>query len=395
MQQNLRSGVVTAACGRFHMFDQARELVRNGLLHTLITDYPRSHSAAFGVPPERVRPLLFNGIVKYGIQSLPLPGGVRSGLARGIHSAFSRRVSGMLPPDMRHFIGLSSFSLEALQVCRERGVTCAVDHGSLHQRLDRDLVLEEARRWGVEPPQDTSPQWLIDKQDREFGLADQVYVLSSAAARSLVRAGIRSDKLFVNPCGVDVSTFAPGSKPDGTFRVLQVGAISLRKGVLDLLEAFRMARLVEAQLTFVGGGLAASGLTHSIAAQSVGDVEFLEPVPQAQLRHHYHRSSVFVLASIADGFGMVVPQAMACGLPVIVTENVGASDLVRDGVNGFIVPIRSPHLIAERLRQLRDDTALARRMGEAAASTVRSGHTWADYGARLASFLTRSGAGDR
>ncbi len=373
------------------MFDQARELAAHGLLHSLITDYPRSHPARFGVDATRVQPLLLNGVFKQAIQRIRPLRHWQPSFARIIHSAFSKRVARMLPEDMHYFIGLSSFCLEAIIYCRDRSVECAVDHGSLHQRLERKLVRDESSRWGVDPPPDLSPQWLIDKQDLEFERANHVFVLSSAAARSLVQEGVHPEKIFVNSCGVDVSAFSPGHKTDSTFRVIQVGAISLRKGVPDLLEAFYQARLPNSKLTLVGGRLVGSGLERMLRGRPSADIEFLEPVPQDQLRHCYQRSSVFVLASVADGFGMVVPQAMACGLPVIVTENVGASDLVRDGVNGFVVPIRSPHLIAERLRELHGNPELARRMGEAAAQTVRTGFTWSDYGDRLAAFLDRQG----
>jgi glycosyltransferase involved in cell wall biosynthesis len=78
---------------------------------------------------------------------------------------------------------------------------------------------------------------------------------------------------------------------------------------------------------------------------------------------------------------------MACGLPVIVTENVGARDLVEEGKNGFVVPIRSPEAIAERLRFLYQNPEVARSMGEHARATVLDGYSWQDYGDRLASFV--------
>lgn len=384
--------VVTAACGRFHMFDQARELAAQGLLHTLFTDYPRSHPGRFGVPTDRVASFLANGLVKQGLMRLPLAHRLLPLMLPSIHSAFSRRMARRLPRDAGFFIGLSSFCLEALRVCRERGILCAVDHGSLHQRTERALVLEEARRWGVAAPADLSPQWLIDMQAAEFEVADHVFVLSRAAQRSMVEQGVPADKLVRNPCGVSLDTFFPGDKQDATFRVIQVGALSIRKGVGDLLEAFQRARLPQAELCFVGGGRAASGLDGVFERYRGLNVRLYEPVPQVQLRQHYLRCSVFVLASVADGFGMVVAQAMACGLPVIVTENVGASDLVEDGVNGFVVPIRSPELIAQRLQQLHDDPALVRRMGQAAALSVSAGYTWRDYGQRLTNFLRRQEA---
>jgi glycosyltransferase involved in cell wall biosynthesis len=387
MPDRLANQVVTAACGRFHMFDQARELAAHGLLHTLFTDYPKSHPVRFGVPAERIETFLANGVVKQAMMRMPLANRLLPLTMRAIHAAFSKRMAARLPHDAKFFIGLSSFSLEALQLCRERGIPCAVDHGSLHQQTERSLVLEDARRWNVRPPMDLSPQWLIEKQQAEYDAANHIMVLSRAAERSMTEQGVPAGKLFCNPCGVDLGTFYPGSKSDDTFRVLQVGGISLRKGVLDLLEAFKLASLPNAELCFVGGGRFTSGLQGALERYQTLNVRFHEPVPQAHLRQAYQRSSVFVLASVADGFGMVVPQAMACGLPVIVTENVGASDLVEDGVNGFVVPIRSPGLIAQRLQQLHDDPDLARRMGQAAVRSVSAGFTWKDYGQRLADLL--------
>lgn len=386
-RRSLTGKVVTAACGRFHMFDQARELSAHGLLHTLLTDYPRTFPVRFGVEAAKVRPLLLNGVVKQALARLPMPSRAREISAQAIHSAFSKRIAHLLPAETGFFIGLSSFCLEALQVCRDLGIPCAVDHGSLHQRYERQLMIEESHRWQIARPSDLPPEWLITKQDNEYQLADHIFVLSQAASRSLADQGISANKIFVNNCGVDISTFSPGPKHDDTFRILQVGGVNLRKGVPDLLEAFALARLPRAELEFVGGGRGNSGIDTLIQKLAGSNVRFHEPVPQHNLRNFYQQSSVFVLASIADGFGMVVPQAMACGLPVIVTENVGARDLVKDGVNGFVVPIRSPQLIADRLRQLHDAPQLRLRMGAAAADSVRSGYTWRDYGDRLAAFL--------
>lgn len=386
-----RPRVVTSCCGRFHIFDQARELARQGMLQQLITDYPLTRTERFGIPDEHVTSLLATGMLNHIFRRARkwLPQEMRSPLAHVIHVHFSRRLARVLPSDMDFFIGLSSFSREALIRCRERGVLCAVDHGSLHQAEEARLVREEAARWGLPAPADTSPDWIIAREAEEFALADHVFVLSTAARDSLTRQGVDPGRIFVNPCGVDVAAFSPIPRRDKVFRIVQVGAISLRKGILDLIEAFRHAALPGAELWFVGGGPEESGLDTAIEGMELRGISFLPPVPQSVLRDYYNRSSVFVLASLADGFGMVVPQAMACGLPVIVTENVGARDLVADGVNGFVVPIRAPHLIAERLHYLYANPEIAARMGKAALATVRGGFAWSDYGDRLARFLDR------
>jgi glycosyltransferase involved in cell wall biosynthesis len=84
----------------------------------------------------------------------------------------------------------------------------------------------------------------------------------------------------------------------------------------------------------------------------------------------YGQADVLVHASIEDGFGLVVSEALACGRPVIVTDTTGACELVRDGENGFVVPARQPRVIADRLAQLAGDRALLARMSAAAPASV-------------------------
>jgi glycosyltransferase involved in cell wall biosynthesis len=389
MNDHEKIRVVTSCRGRFHIFDQARELACHNVLHQLITDYPKAWPARFGVPPDKVQSLLLSGFINHGIGRVRryLPSEFEAATVRWVHDNFSRRLARLIPGDTQYFIGLSSFCLEALQGCRDLGIPCAVDHGSLHLIEEANLVLEEARRWGLSMPTGESLNWIIRKEDEEFHASDHVFVLSEVARDSMVRCGVPANKIIINPCGVDLSQFYSGEKLDNTFRVIQVGGINLGKGILTLLDAFFQANMHGAELWFVGGGLEASGLQPTINAMRTQGTTFHQPVPQAKLREYYNQSSVFVLASVADGFGMVVPQAMACGLPVIVTDNVGAKDLVLDGVNGFIVPVGAPEIIAERLRQLHGDPELCRAMGAAAKLTVEQGHTWRDYGDRLVSFL--------
>lgn len=387
--QSLR--VVTSCRGRFHIFDQARELARHGVLRQLITDYPKAWPARFGVPPDKVRSLLVSGFLNHGLGRVRryLPSDHLGSIDHWVHERFSRQLAALIPGDTHYFIGLSSFCLEALLACRQLSIPCAVDHGSLHQKDEAQLVRAEANRWGIPFPKDCSPDWIIEKENSEFQAAEHVFVLSSAARDSMIRFGVNPDKIVINPCGVDLSAFHPAEKRDHIFRIIQTGGINIRKGILTLLDAFSQAKLSGAELWFVGGGFETSGIQSTIESLRTPGVTFHEPVAQASLREYYNQSSVFVLASVADGFGMVVPQAMACGLPVIVTENVGAKDLIVDGVNGFIVPVGAPEIIADRLRRLHDDPEYCHRMGNAARLTVEEGYTWADYGDRLVSFVRK------
>ena len=96
---------------------------------------------------------------------------------------------------------------------------------------------------------------------------------------------------------------------------------------------------------------------------------------------------MFVLPSLADGFGMVVPPVMASGLPVILTRNVGAADIVTEGVDGFVVPIRDTEALKRRLLELYHDPEKVRRMSAAAVSKSRAQLSWDAYGDRLVRYL--------
>jgi len=381
--------VTTSCSGRFHIFDQARQLYRHGLLHCLVNDSPKWITRRWGLPDEKVIALRLNGalsrLCRYS--SSYLNGELQSSLARITHNVFSRRLAANLPEDSDVFIGLSSFCYDAIYKGKKAGIITIVDHGSVHQAIERQLVLEEGERWGFSMDKFLSPDWVIEKEQAEFEVAHCIFVLSQAAKRSLVEQGIDQSKIFVNPCGVDIEQFYQVEKPDTTFRVIQCGAIKPSKGVPYLIKAFLDLRLPNSELWFIGGGLEDSGLSPFINEHLADNIHFLGAVPQKQLPELYSRGSVFVLASLADGFGMVVSQAMACGLPVIVTENVGAADVVEEGVNGFVIPIRDTDSLKDKILQLYLDKELRVDMGRAARKRVCNGCSWDDYGDRLVNIL--------
>jgi glycosyltransferase involved in cell wall biosynthesis len=109
-------------------------------------------------------------------------------------------------------------------------------------------------------------------------------------------------------------------------------------------------------------------------------VEFLGTIPHARLKDVMSRSHVVVFPSINDGFGMVIGEAMACGCPVISSENCGGKDLIQNGHEGFIVPIRDPAAITERLEQLAQDPGLRQAMGARSLERVTRIGGWDSYG---------------
>lgn len=389
MKSNQNIRVVTSCRGRFLIFDQARELNKHGMLYQLITDYPKNFPQKFGVPPEKVKALLLTGIFNHGFNRIRkyVPKNWLVHIDHFIHSFFSRRLPKLIPKETEFFIGLSSFCLEGILYCKSKGIPCAVEHASIHQADERNLQMEEARYWGVDLPTYTTPPWVIEKEQKEFLAADYVFVPSHAAKESMVRNGIPAEKIFVNHYGVEVSSFSPHPKKDSVFRVIQVGNINLGKGVLHLIEAFKKANIPNSELWFVGPGLESFGLKDKIEQLKTNNIHFIGQVPQKKLPELFSQASISVLCSLADGFGLVVPQSMACGIPVIVTENVGAKDIIRPGENGFIVPIRDQEALVEKLKYIAANPEILVQMRQHALNTASKQFSWEQYGNRIAKFI--------
>ena len=102
-----------------------------------------------------------------------------------------------------------------------------------------------------------------------------------------------------------------------------------------------------------------------------------------ELAELYRQGTLFVFPSVEDGFGMVVTEAMACGVPVVISDNTGARDVVEEGVNGFVVPTRDVEAIKERILLFRDNPGLRETMGQAARETALN-NTWYHYSDKLA-----------
>lgn len=229
-----------------------------------------------------------------------------------------------------------------------------------------------------------TPQYMAEL-DAEINAADSVLVGSGFCARTFTACGVDTAKVHVIPYGVDLDIFSPslanGRQAD--FGVIYAGQFSQRKGISYLLEGYRR---------FAGPGTALT-----LVGKPMGSMAPLEPfaswfrhVPhltRPDLAAEYCRHDVFVFPTLLEGMGLVVAEAMACGLPIITTAN-GPDELVRDGVDGFIVPQRDPAAIAEKLELLRADPELRRRMGASAALRAHE-FTWAVYCRRFQGLLDK------
>jgi glycosyltransferase involved in cell wall biosynthesis len=281
-------------------------------------------------------------------------------------------------------VGWSGFSEQGLAVAKKHGAVTILERGAAHIEYQRDILEEEYDLHGGKPH--LPHIRLIEKECREYAIADYISVPSLFVRQTFVDRGVPSDKLLVNPYGVDLGQFHQQPKLDNVFRVIFVGAMSLQKGVHYLLQAFYELQLPRAELWLVG---AKQPEIEPFFTKYAGSFRYLGSVPQGELYRLYSQCSVFVICSIQDGFGMVVSQAMSCGLPIICTFNTGSRDLIHEGREGFIVPIRDVEALKEKLGYLYANQELGIEMGQAAKRRVGFGLTWTDYGNRAAAMYER------
>jgi glycosyltransferase involved in cell wall biosynthesis len=367
--------VTVSLQGRFHGFNLAAELHRQGLLHRLMTSQPAFRSVAFGIPREKVRATIcYDALQRAGLWL-----GLAQRTPHFIHAtndAFDCKVARRLEPaDI--VVAWSGMALRTLRRARALGARTVVERGSTHILVQREILEEEQRRWGLRGRSPVDP-WTIEKELREYAEADAIAIPSSFVRRTFLAHGIPEAKLLQVPYGVDLDQFQPSQKRVANFCAIYVGALSLRKGIPYLLEAVKRAQVA---LRLVG---ARTPEVEPFLRRHAGHYEYKGSVPQSTLPQFYGEADVFVIASLEEGLAMVIPQALACGLPVICTTHSGGDDLVRDGVNGFVVPIRDPEAIAARLALLRDDPDRLARMKRAAVETMAKGRSWSDYGIAVA-----------
>ncbi|MFV1994660.1 MAG: glycosyltransferase family 4 protein [Verrucomicrobiales bacterium] len=275
----------------------------------------------------------------------------------------------------RIFWGWCNHHLSALEKAKAAGATIVVESGSSHAEWQRDRMREEYRRRGWT---DTSSidKNRIAKAVREYAIADRICVPSGFVRDTFLERGVAQEKLVMNPYGADaeiwreVAEARAAKSPDGPFTFVFTGSVMLRKGVAHLLRAWEVLGDDEAELWLVGG---VHPDCREMLASLPRGVRVFGFQPWRELVDLYRRADVYVLPSLEEGMARSVLEAMAAGLPVIVTWETGTTDVMVDGEDGWVV-------------RAADAEALAQAMGEAIDCRDRLGEMGASACARMQKF---------
>ena len=291
-------------------------------------------------------------------------------------AALSRKVEAERPGAAYVF---DTSGRETLRTCRKLGIAGILDQTIGHVASGKKILDEERELHpDFADSIDSIPQALVELCTEEALLADALLVGSAYAEQTLIEIGVQPERIRKIEYGANTTLFTPGPRvASRPFRFLFVGSVTQRKGIKYLLEAFSKLRLPNCELVVVGG-IVGSGRG---LAPYRNSFTYRGLLGHAELVAEYQQADVFMCPSLHEGATIAAFEALASGLPIIATPNAGT--VVRDGVEGFLVPIRDTTILAEKMERLYRDAELRSSMSAAAVNRA-AGFTWERYRLNLA-----------
>ncbi len=396
--------VVVVHSGARDRYQVALGLSQAGLLQCLVTDFFWSEDtpvrrwlaqhlparivsmlrqrSAPGLPSSQVKMCVSAGIAGFLLdKARAIPYSVRRWSTRQSDAALGRMAGRIARQTGAELLSYSYYAFSAFNELGRPGMLFQMHP---HPETMRELLLAEMaahpdcaaslqQEWELNLPPDDF-QRLVD----ETSMPARSLAASSFTKRSLVDHGVPARSVSVVPYGIDLAGFHPDAQRprsvSGPLKLLFVGRINQRKGIKYLLQAIAM--LPEADLELTVCGRVMDGL--ELFQQAGSRVRIRPSVSTDELIRAYQQADLFVLPSIAEGFGQVLLEALACGLPVLATTHTAAPDLIADGQEGFIVEPRRPDQIAERIQWALDHREDLVRM-RAAARTRAEQFPWSRF----------------
>jgi glycosyltransferase involved in cell wall biosynthesis len=376
-------------------YEASVALFQDGLLETLVTD--------FYLSPEKLpfSKALYRRYPKFFARSHPgLPSShviaplgftLNSALARTRFGTFERQIGldraigrrGRLEARKRQaaLFSYSYYAAEAFAEGEGRPRFRFLFQLHPHPVAVRKILLEEMKqapefaaslKWENEVG---APQDHFDRLCSESSLANGWVVASSFTAATLAENGVPRNQIHVVPYGVDFSLFPCRTNPPASgspFRIMWVGSMTQRKGLSYFLDAIAALPQENLEVLICGNSDVDAKV---IRERGIRSIRVLKGLPTADLTAELRAADLFVLPSLAEGFGHAIIEALASGLPVLTTASTCAPDVFVDGQHGFIVPIRNSKALVERIAWGREHRPELYQMGLAAAAHVRQ-FTW-------------------
>ncbi|MEO9894560.1 glycosyltransferase family 4 protein [Aurantibacter sp.] len=281
-------------------------------------------------------------------------------------------------------------ALKTFKKAKTLGLKCVYDLPIAYWEHARKFQQEEAERYpewaitlkgGIDDPEDK-----LKRKAEEIELAD-LTVVPSQFVKDSVPNWVPREKILISPFGTPenlpiLKTNAAHNKKENKLRVLFVGSMSQRKGLGDLFAAIKILNNPQVELVVLGSLLAPM----KFYRDQCPDFVYEPGRPHAEVLELMRTCDVFCLPSIIEGRALVMQEAMSQGLPLIITPNTGGDDLIEEEKTGFLVPIRSPEIIADKINWFLENSERLPQMSNLAQQKAIE-YTWASYGSKIVSAI--------
>lgn len=282
-------------------------------------------------------------------------------------------------------IGFDTSSWILGERAKNEGKRFVLDQTTTHA-ASKEVALALARDQYPDWKEDLAPRKksVAAEEYREQELADCIVVASSFARATMIAGGVHPQKLVVIPYGVDLEHFRPAAfrEKGGKKRFLFLGSVNARKGVPLLLDAWRELEPVASELVIAGE--VSRGVQSLLNTPE--NVRFLGRVSKDAIPELMRSCHVLVLPSYFEGFGMVLLEALASGLPIVASDTSAAPDLLSEGQGGIVFRSGDLKGLRDALQRLLESPDLLRGMG-AVARQIAECHSWDAYGDRWVTLL--------
>jgi glycosyltransferase involved in cell wall biosynthesis len=283
-------------------------------------------------------------------------------------------------------------ALETFRAAHQQGMTCSYELPIAYWETAHRLLQEEAQRYPDWEPtlmgtRDSAAK--LRRKTEELEAADTVICPSRFVWRSLPASIRREKRCVLAPFGSPpVRPLERRERVAGPMRVLFAGSLTQRKGLADLFQAINRLERSDVELVVVGSLMQPLSFYEHRCRRMI----YERPRPHHEVLALMQRCDVLVLPSLVEGRALVQQEAMSCGLPLIATANAGGEDLIEEGRTGFLVPIRDPDTLAERIAWLADHRAALAEMSECARSKAAA-VTWEAYAEHVIRSFARPASG--
>ena len=283
------------------------------------------------------------------------------------------------------FIGWSSMSYRSMKVAKEKGALMILERGSSHILFQKNILQEEYKKFGLKFYFNKD---LVKKELKEYELADYISIPSQFVMNSFLDQGVSKEKLFLNPYGA--STFfkrTEDNKKNKKFTIVYLGTSCIRKGIHYLLESIQKLNINKSNYEVLFIGKVEEEMKSIIGDFDTSNCKFIGFVNHYDLPKILSNCDVAIHPSIEEGMSMVTLQLLACGVPVIATFNTGASEVVKNDYNGYIIEAKKPELIKEKIEYLFQNPVKLKKMKINSVESIQKNFKWSDYGNRYCDFI--------